>query len=291
MERAGTGTVETVRADLVIGADGIRSAVRASLYLQEGPPPGNGMVMWRGTTWAEPFLTGESMIVTGDDTRRIVLYPVARHPTGTRVLVNWVAARPAGAATGGRPARRDEAYGSVTTARVLEHFGDWRFDWLDIPALLGGARRVHQYPMVDRDPLPRWTFGNVTLLGDAAHAMYPMGSNGATQSVIDARVLAHALATADDIPQALARYESDRRPAMTRLQADNRRQGPESVITTVHQRAPHGFRDVREVMSERELARTAAHYAAASGLEREYVNTRPTLTPPSVAARGAGDFR
>ncbi|MGP4047416.1 FAD-dependent monooxygenase [Streptomyces sp. 2A115] len=286
--RAGTGTVKAGRADLVIGADGIRSAVRASFYPEEGPPPSNGMVVWRGTTWAEPFLTGESMIVTGDGTRRIALYPVARHPTGTRVLVNWVAARPA-ATTGDRPTRRDEGHGTVTTARVLEHFGDWAFDWLDIPALLGGARRVHQHPMVDRDPLPRWTFGNVTLLGDAAHAMYPMGSNGATQSIIDARVLAHALATADDIPQALARYEGERRPAMTRLQADYRRQGPESV-TKVHQRAPDGFRDLREVMSERELAQTSARCATASGLEREYVNTRPALPPPSVAAQGSRDL-
>jgi 5-methylphenazine-1-carboxylate 1-monooxygenase len=273
LEDTTTGLTEVCYADVVIGADGIRSAVRASFYPKEGHPAGNGMMMWRGTTWAEPFLTGKSMIVTGTETERVVLYPIAQNAEGTRSLINWVAAR---------PFDRDLVYPEdwherVAVADVLEKFGNWRFDWLDIPALLDRATEVYLYPMIDRDPLPRWTFGNVTLLGDAAHAMYPMGSNGATQAIMDARVLAYTLASSRDIPHALACYESARRPAMTQLQASNRQHGPEAVISTVHRRAPNGFEDLHDVISEHELAEISGGYAAIAGLDVEYVNTRPSL--------------
>jgi 2-polyprenyl-6-methoxyphenol hydroxylase-like FAD-dependent oxidoreductase len=275
LDRAGTGTYAVGDIDLLIGADGIRSTVRAALYPDEGPPPGNGLVMWRGTTWAEPFLDGRSMIVTGDDLRRIVLYPIAEDVARDCSLINWVAARP----TEGDSHTRGDWNRQVPVAEVLKHFGDWRFDWLDIPAILEAATEVYHYPMADRDPLPRWTFGRVTLLGDAAHAMYPMGSNGATQSIVDARALAHALATTGgDVPKALTAYESERRPAMTLLQASNRQQGP--VIATVHQRAPGGFDDLHEVISESELAEVSAHYASTGGFDVEAVNTRPSRNIP-----------
>jgi 2-polyprenyl-6-methoxyphenol hydroxylase-like FAD-dependent oxidoreductase len=204
------------------------------------------------------------------------LYPIAEDATGG-VLINWVAARPADSDPDGRGDWSRE----VAVADVLDHFGHWRFGWLDIPAILGAASKVYEYPMVDRDPLPQWTFGRVTLLGDAAHAMYPMGSNGATQSIIDARALAHALAaTGGDVPQALAVYEAERRPAMTLLQASNRRQGPEAVITTVHQRAPDGFDHLHDVISERELAEVSARYASTGGFDVETVNTRPSRSTP-----------
>ncbi|WP_040838855.1 flavin-dependent oxidoreductase [Nocardia brevicatena] len=271
VERAGIGTTVINDIDLLIGADGIRSAVRASLYPDEGPPPGNGLVMWRGTTWAAPFLDGKSMLVTGDDVQRIVLYPIAEDPT-RGVLINWVAARPAET----DPSGHGDWSREVPVAEVLDHFGHWRFDWLDFPAILGSASRVYRYPMVDRDALPQWTFGRVTLLGDAAHAMYPMGSNGATQSIIDAVVLARALAaTGGDIPEALAVYEAERRPSMTLLQASNRQQGPEAVIAMVHQRAPHGFDRLHDVISERELAEVSARYASTAGFDVETVNTPP----------------
>lgn len=277
LERGGTGRDVVGNVDLLVGADGVRSAVRACLYPDEGPPPGNGLVMWRGTTWAEPFLDGRSMIVTGDDLQRIVLYPIMQDAARGRSLINWVAARPA---EGDLQCHGDWTR-QVPVAEVLKHFGHWSFDWLDIPSILGSTTQVYQYPMVDREPLPRWTFGRVTLLGDAAHAMYPMGSNGATQSIVDARALAHALATEPDVAQALAAYESERRPAMTLLQASNRKQGPEAVITTVHQRAPEGFDDLHEVISESELAEVSAHYASTGGFDVEAVNTRPSRNIPA----------
>jgi 2-polyprenyl-6-methoxyphenol hydroxylase-like FAD-dependent oxidoreductase len=268
------GTTQTHHADLLIGADGVRSAVRASFYPTEGPPPGNGLTMWRGTTWGEPFLTGRSMMVTGTDTDRIVLYPIAKEPHGKRTLINWVAARPVEM----DPATAADWHHHATVDDVLKHFGDWRFDWLDIPAIIGAATEVFRYPMVDREPLPQWTFGNATLLGDAAHAMYPMGSNGATQSIIDARVLAQALAANGSIAQALARYEAERRPPMTQLQASNRQYGPEAVITLVHQRAPTGFKNLHEVITEQELAAISDRYAKTAGFDVEHVNTRASLS-------------
>lgn len=273
LDHAGTGRTERVSADVVIGADGIHSAVRASLYPGEGRPPGNGMVMWRGISWAEPFLTGKSMIVAGTDTQRIVFYPIAEAHAGTRSLVNWVAARPANPGD----EHDEDWHRQATTADVFSHFGDWSFYWLDIPAILAAAHEVYVYPVIDRDPLPRWTFDNVTLLGDAAHAMYPMGSNGATQSIMDARVLARALTAERDVGAALAGYEAERRPVMTRLQASNRWHGPEAVLSIVHQRAPHGFTHLHDVISATELAEIAAAYTTTAGLDIDTVNNRPSL--------------
>ncbi|MFD2417275.1 flavin-dependent oxidoreductase [Amycolatopsis pigmentata] len=251
--------VTSMVADVVVGADGIRSAVRAGLYPDEGPPPGNGMVMWRGTTWTEPFLTGSSMIVTGDDRQRVVLYPISRDPESGRVLVNWVTGRPW---DDDDPSARGDWHRQVPVSKVLRHFGEWRFDWLEVGTILAGAGQVHEYPIVDRDPLPQWTFGHITLLGDAAHAMYPMGSNGATQSIVDAQVLAKALATGDDPGEALRHYEDQRRPVTAGLQASNRRMGPEIVIDIAHQRAPNGFTNIEDVIPAAELAEISNRYAA-----------------------------
>ncbi|MGW7367293.1 flavin-dependent oxidoreductase [Streptomyces sp. NPDC054841] len=276
LERRGVGAVVVDGVDLLIGADGIRSSVRAGLYPDEGPPPDNGLVMWRGTAWAAPFLDGQAMIVTGDDVQRIVLYPIESDQANGRCLINWVAARPADDDLDSRGDWNRE----VPVSDVLDRFGHWRFDWLDIPAIIAATTQAYCYPMVDRDPLARWTFGPVTLLGDAAHAMYPMGSNGATQSIVDARALAHAMATTDDISEALAVYEAERREAMTLLQASNRQQGPEAVISMVHQRAPDGFENLHDVISEDELAEVSLRYAVTGGFDVQSVNTRPSRTVP-----------
>ena len=256
-------------AALVIGADGVHSRVRAAMFPSEGPPSSHGMVMWRGTTWARPYLTGRSMTVIGDDVQRLVCYPVAPHLTRDDcVLINWVAARP-DLTSQAQPARWDHA---APSARVLQHFADWRVDWLDIPSLLARVGEVYEYPMIDREPLPRWSTGCVTLLGDAAHAMVPNGSNGATQAIMDARALAYCLHCSADLQEALARYERERRPSTTQLQARNRARGPEAVITLAHQRAPAGFIDVREVLSQEELRRCADDYAAIGGFDVGTVN-------------------
>ncbi|MFD8519455.1 flavin-dependent oxidoreductase [Streptomyces capillispiralis] len=273
-----TGRRSVTVADALIGADGIHSKVRAALYPQEGPPPWNGLVVWRGTTLAPPFLDGRSMIIAGDDRRRAVVYPMSvPDGPGGAVLMNWAVARAADPEAVFEDADWNRA---VAPETFLHHFADLAFDWLDVPALIRTAREAYVYPMVDRDPLPRWTHGPVTLLGDAAHAMYPMGSNGATQSIVDARVLARELASRDTPAAALAAYEAERLPALTRLQAGARRRGPEVVIDLAHERAPDGFEDVTEVFPGDELRDISAEFARLGGFDPETVNApRPRAVP------------
>ncbi|MFE4669845.1 flavin-dependent oxidoreductase [Streptomyces sp. NPDC056716] len=281
VEHPAAGGRSLAVADALIGADGIHSRVRACLYPGEGAPPWNGLVVWRGTTVAPPFLDGTSMIIAGDDRRRAVVYPMSP-PTGPEgaVLMNWAVARAVDPGTEIAGADWNRAIAPQT---FLHHFADLAFDWLDVPALISTAREAYVYPMVDRDPLPRWTQGPVTLLGDAAHAMYPMGSNGATQSIVDARVLARELALKDDIPAALTAYEAERLPALTRIQASTRRRGPEVVIDLAHERAPDGFTKVTEVFPGDELAAVSAEFARLGGFDPSTVNSRPSLAVPTGA--------
>ncbi|MFD5764372.1 flavin-dependent oxidoreductase [Streptomyces sp. NPDC127049] len=267
-------------ADALIGADGIHSRVRSCLEPQEGPPPWNGLVVWRGTSTVPPFLDGRSMIIAGDDRRRAVVYPMSApaEPSG-EVLVNWAVARAADPEAVFEDADWNRA---VAPETFLHHFADLTFDWLDVPALIRAAHESYVYPMVDRDPLERWTHGAVTLLGDAAHAMYPMGSNGATQAIVDARVLARELARHDSPADALAAYEADRLPVLTRIQASARRRGPEVVIDLAHERAPEGFGDPAEIFPDGELENISRDFARLGGFDPETVNTRPSLAAPTV---------
>ena len=155
-------------------------------------------------------------------------------------------------------------------------FADWTWDWLDVPALFRGAEKIFEFPMVDRDPLPRWTHGRVTLLGDAAHPMYPIGSNGATQAILDARVLADQLAGTDaaGVPQALLRYEADRLPKTAQIVMANRGHGPDYVMQVFEERAPDGFANVHDVASQQELEDIAAGYKKIVGLDIETVNAK-----------------
>jgi 2-polyprenyl-6-methoxyphenol hydroxylase-like FAD-dependent oxidoreductase len=269
------GARRTVEADVLVGADGIHSAVRAAFYPAEGPPRTNGMTLHRGTTWGSSFLSGGSMTVLGDDRRRLVLYPIDHGARG-RCLINWVAAFPDSTADAGRPPPAADVSG--TRELLLREFGGWSPPDLDLARVIGDTERIHRYPMVDRDPVPRWTFGRVTLLGDAAHAMYPAGSNGATQAIVDARVLAWHLASHSDAGDALCAYEAERLPQMTELQRANRSMGPERVLTLAHQRAARGFGRTGDVLGEEELAEISRSYAATGKFDRDWVNSRPSLS-------------
>ncbi|AJF67358.1 FAD-dependent monooxygenase [Streptomyces vietnamensis] len=264
----------SLEPDVLVGADGIRSAVRAALNPTEGGPAWNGMLVWRGVSRMPARAVGSFMFIAGDDRQKAVVYPMGR-PTGPdrEVLVNWALARPAdtpGAA--GEEGLRGDWNRPAPVESFLPYYEGWEFDGVSVPAVLRAADTAHLYPMVDREPLDRWTHGRTTLIGDAAHAMYPIGSNGATQSIVDARALAHALALHPDPAEGLAAYERERRPAMTALQHANRQLGPEVVINLAHARAPHGFTDIHQVIPAEELAAIAGRYAATGAFDPTTVN-------------------
>ncbi|MES9541904.1 FAD-dependent monooxygenase [Actinomadura sp. NPDC000600] len=276
LDRA-SGTAEPFSADALVGADGLHSAVRAQLYPDEGAPLWNGIRMWRGLTEAEPILTGRTLAVAGSNAAaKMVVYPISmRAEHRGKALLNWVAE----VRVPGDP--RDGAADWNRTGRledVLPHFADWRFDWLDVPALLSGAEQILEYPMVDREPVDRWTFGRVTLLGDAAHPMYPIGSNGGSQAVLDARVLAYELATAASPPEGLLGYEKERREAANAVVLACREMPAERVLRLVAERAPHGFASIEDVLSPEELTSITSAYLQTSFTDVEVLNTRQSYT-------------
>jgi 2-polyprenyl-6-methoxyphenol hydroxylase-like FAD-dependent oxidoreductase len=266
-----TGEVaDTVRGDCLVGADGIMSAVRASFYPEEGNPVYAGQVLWRGVTEAEPFADGRTMVMIGNSARKAVIYPIRWLDDG-RQLINWIAEL---AIEKELPANKGDWNRPGALADFIDAFRDWRFDWLDVPALFEGAEGCWEFPMVDRDPVPRWSFGRITLLGDAAHAMRPNGSNGASQGVLDAVALADSLAAEADVPRALARYEAARLEPTRALTLANRQTGPEIVLQMVEERCPNGFDDIHDHFSAAELQAIADSYKTVAGFSREQVSGR-----------------
>ncbi|MHB8645363.1 MAG: flavin-dependent oxidoreductase [Thermomicrobiales bacterium] len=270
VDRRTGAVVATERADLLIGADGIHSAVRQQLYPDEGPPLWNGAILWRGTTRCPPILTGRSMFMAGHAWQKFVAYPIT--PTADErgdLLLNWVAERRFDEST---LHNREDWNRPGNLADFLPAFAEWRFDWLDVPAIIQRAEAIYEYPLVDRDPLDRWSFGPVTLLGDAAHPMWPVGSNGASQAILDARALTDALAANTDIPAALRAYEAHRLPMTARITLSNRTQGAERVMQLVEERAPHGFDDLASVISHPEMEAITAEYRRLAGFDRDALN-------------------
>lgn len=260
------GGMATRRADVLIAADGIHSLARARFYPEEGRPRWNGIMLWRGALPWAPFLTGHSMIIAGGMDAKLVLYPIAREPDG-RVLLNWaVMARVA--ESGGTPPRREDWSRPGRLDELMPRVeAAFRLDVLDVAAVIRATPEFYEYPVCDRDPVARWSFGRVTLLGDAAHPMYPVGSNGASQAILDASALARHLATAAP-DAALAAYEAERAPATAEIVRTNRLGGPERVIDLVSTRAPNGFATLSDVASQEELAAIVGGYATMAGFAR-----------------------
>jgi 2-polyprenyl-6-methoxyphenol hydroxylase-like FAD-dependent oxidoreductase len=260
---------------LLIAADGIHSAIRQKLYPEEGAPLWNGRILWRGITKSDAFLTGRTMIMAGHEILKFVCYPISQEPDANgKYDINWVAERHM------PPTyewRREDYNRAARLDEFLPWFKDWRFDWLDVPGLISNCPHAYEYPLVDRDPVDRWTFGRVTLMGDAAHPMYPIGSNGASQAILDARVLTRELLALGEVPAALEAYEAERRPATTDLVMLNRRNGPEQVMQIVEERAPEGFNVVTDVLSQQELEDIAANYKRVAGFQVEGLNAKPPI--------------
>jgi 2-polyprenyl-6-methoxyphenol hydroxylase-like FAD-dependent oxidoreductase len=234
--------------------------------------------MWRGTAVHVPFLTGRSMIMAGcNSAAKFVAYPISPAIDGL-VTINWVA----------EVCLPDDGRTADWTARgrlsdVLPHYADWRVDCLDVPELIRNSEPILEYPMVDRDPLAQWGTDRITLVGDAAHPMYPIGSNGGSQAILDARVLAYHLATAADVPTALAGYEQERREPTSVIVLANRAFGPERILRTVAERAPNGFARVEDVLSAAELATIGDAYRSTTSTDVTALNTRVSWTPPVTA--------
>jgi 5-methylphenazine-1-carboxylate 1-monooxygenase len=269
---------EPVNTDVLVGCDGIHSALRAQLYPHEGPPKWNRRIMWRGVTRMSELRDGRTMVMAGYQDHKFVCYPIDDGTArGEGVLVNWIAERYFPDA---HDFRREDWSRRGDAADFLPYFADWRFGWLDVPDVVTNASSIYEYPMVDRDPISRWTHGRCTLLGDAAHPMYPIGSNGASQAIVDARTLAYELATCADPSEALERYEQTRLPVTSELVRRNRANGPEQVLQLVHERAPNGFRQLADVVSQEELSAIGDGYRRLAGFDCQTLNERPSLSPP-----------
>ena len=247
------------RADVVVGCDGLHSAIRGQLHPGEGEPRYSGVNMWRGVTPWEPFLSGGSMVRAGWLTHgKMVIYPIRNNiDAAGRQLVNWVAE----IETPTHREKRDwNRPGKL--ADFIAAFADWHFPWLDVPAMIRATEPILEFPMIDQDPLPWWTQGRVTLLGDAAHPMLPRGSNGAGQAILDARALADALARQRDDPAAaLATYEATRLPATTSVVLANRQNPPDAIIREVYLRTgDRPFARIEDVISAEELRAISDSY-------------------------------
>ncbi|WP_213959147.1 flavin-dependent oxidoreductase [Variovorax sp. dw_954] len=266
--------ISTVRGAVAVGCDGIHSALRRQLYPAEGAPRYSGVNMWRGTARHKPFLSGASMVRAGWlDLGKMVIYPIRNDiDDAGNQLVNWVAEIRAP-----RPAQQDWSRPG-RLEDFLPAFEDWHFDWLDVPALIRSSDAILEYPMVDQDPLPRWTHGRLTLLGDAAHPMVPRGSNGAGQAIIDARVLAGALRTEGVGANALEAYDAARVKATTAVVLTNRSNPPDAILREVYERSGgKRFERLEEIVSQAELQAISDNYKRVAGYDPTRLKARPSF--------------
>jgi 2-polyprenyl-6-methoxyphenol hydroxylase-like FAD-dependent oxidoreductase len=260
-------TSHAVRADVVIACDGFHSAVRRQLYPEEAPAHFGGINLWRGVTRGRPFLSGASVTRCGALRHgKLVVYPIRNHPDGTQTI-NWAV----------EILKSDWSENDWNKTGQLsdfiEYFSNRCFPWLDIPRLFREAEFILEYPMVDRDPIPRWSFGRVTLLGDAAHPMYPRGGNGGAQSILDAELLGSLLANCDDPVQALQAYEAERRPKTRDIVLTNRSTPPDAIIERVDAlTASQPFARIEDVISLTELQGMSELYKQVTSMDRAAVN-------------------
>lgn len=266
-----------IPGDLIVAADGIHSALRQQMYPAEGAPIWNGRILWRATSQARPFKGEAAMAMIGHDTLRLVAYPISRPDAGGRVTLNWIAEKSFDPSS---PWKKEDWNRAANIDDFIHDFEPWRFDWIDVPDLIRSAEVVYEYPMVDRDPLPNWTQGAVTLMGDAAHPTYPVGSNGASQAILDARVLGVNLLKQGITSAALAGYEAQMRPAATRIgQANRAGQGPDAVLQQVEELCGGAFTDINEVIPRADLEAHAQKYKQISGFSIAELNASPRIIP------------
>ena len=288
IEEHGDGRRE-VQGCLLIAADGLHSAVRAQMHPKQPPIQWGGAIMWRGTTPGKAIRTGASFVGVGSLRHRVVLYPITPPDPQTGLsLINWIAeitVDNAGGWTQGDWNRR------VKLEDFIHHFEGWNYDWLDVPAMLRGASEVFEYPMIDRDPVPTWVDGRVALLGDAAHVMYPVGSSGASQAIVDTRVLGAALLQHGVTPEALLAYDQKLCKDISALVLRNRGSGPFGILGLVDERCGGVFDNIDDVIPRAEREEFMARYKQAAGFAIGALNAAPSIIAPGARVRLGASLR
>ncbi len=266
------GQEKRIEGSLLIAADGIHSAIRAQMYPHQPPIHWGGAVMWRGTTRAKPIRTGASFVGLGTHHHRVVFYPISQPAADGLATINWIAEITMDNSAGWGNGDWNK---KVAIDHFIHHFEDWNYDWIDIPAMLRGADDIYEYPMIDRDPVPSWVDGHVALLGDAAHVMYPTGSNGASQAIVDARVLGAALVSMGVNSDALRCYNEKLCDTISAVVLRNRGAGPFVLLNELDDRCGGIFDDIEKVFPAAERDELMSRYKAAAGYAIEQLNTAP----------------
>ena len=279
------GATSELKGALLIGADGIHSAIRAQMHPTQPPIHWGGAIMWRGTTWAKPIRSGASFVGLGTHRQRVVFYPIS-HPdpqTGLS-MINWIAEVTMDNTEGWK---QRGWFRQVSVDDFVHHFDDWIWDWLDVPAMIRQADSAYENPMIDRDPVPTWRDGPVALLGDAAHAMYPTGSNGGSQAIVDARVLGAAIVAHGVTPVALAAYDDKLCGPISQVVLRNRGAGPFGLLNMVDERCGGTFDNIDDVIPAAERTAFMAGYKTAAGFAIETLNKAPRTIAAGARAGAA----
>lgn len=281
------GSSEEVQGALLVAADGIHSAIRAQMHPKQPPIHWGGAVMWRGTTWGKPIRSGASFVGLGTHRQRVVFYPIS-HPdpkTGLS-MINWIAEVTLDNSEGWK---HSGWFRQVETAEFVHHFDGWVWDWLDVPAMIAQADCAFENPMIDRDPVSTWQDGPVLLLGDAAHAMYPTGSNGGSQAIVDARTLGACMIEHGATVEAFSAYDQALCGPISQLILRNRGAGPFGLLNLVDERCGGTFDDIDDVIPPEERMSFMAGYKAAAGFAIEKLNASPPTIRPGAKVRSTAE--
>jgi 5-methylphenazine-1-carboxylate 1-monooxygenase len=259
--------------------------VRAQMHPAQPPIQWGGAIMWRGTTPGAPIRSGASFVGLGTHRQRVVFYPISPPDPATGLAtINWIAEITVDNSRGLRDGDWNE---QVAIDSFIHHFEGWRYDWLDVPAMLRGADEVFEYPMIDRDPVSTWVEGRVALLGDAAHVMYPTGSNGASQAIVDARVLGATMIEHGVTSAALRAYDRKLCAEISGVILRNRGAGPFGLLNLLEERCGGVFDDIDNVIPAKEREEFMSRYRSAAGFAREKLNAAPPIIAPGARVAAA----
>ena len=277
--RGSDGSRFQISGRLLIGADGIHSAVRAQMHPDQPPIHWGGAIMWRGTVRAKPLRTESSFIGLGTHQHRMVIYPISKPAADGTVLTNWIAELTIDSNEGWL---EDTWFKEVPIDSFAHHFEGFRYDWLDVPTMLNKSECGYMNPMIDRDPVATWIDGPVALMGDAAHAMYPTGSNGASQAIVDARVIGAAILTRGLTPDALKLYDNQLCKKVSELVLRNRLAGPFGLLDILNDRCGGVFENIDAIIPLEERNEFMSKYKAAAGFAIEALNEAPQTIPSNA---------